>query len=154
MYGVRFCGLRRCHPASFNSLTRCWLCIIPAPCRLILIPIHLFIPALWSCVSPPFPCRIQYCTQEIVVFREDLLSKMQRHCVLPPNNSPTIDPHLHVCASAVHVRLRTQDACFAGRGSSVRRLESRHAMLPIRSRYAMLLIRASPEKKPNLRSSG
>lgn len=29
------------------------------------------------------PCRIRFCTQEIVIFREDLLRKMQRHVVVP-----------------------------------------------------------------------
>ncbi len=30
------------------------------------------------------PCRIRYCTQEIVVFRDDLVNKMRRHCVFEP----------------------------------------------------------------------
>eukprot|EP00172_Hildenbrandia_rubra_P003702 Plantae.Rhodophyta-Hildenbrandia_rubra.ctg62229.p1 GENE.Plantae.Rhodophyta-Hildenbrandia_rubra.ctg62229~~Plantae.Rhodophyta-Hildenbrandia_rubra.ctg62229.p1 ORF type:complete len:348 (+),score=65.72 Plantae.Rhodophyta-Hildenbrandia_rubra.ctg62229:115-1044(+) len=29
------------------------------------------------------PCRIRYCTQEVVLFREDLLHKVVRHCALP-----------------------------------------------------------------------
>jgi DNA polymerase epsilon subunit 2 len=29
------------------------------------------------------PCRLRYYTQEIVLFREDLLKKMQRHLVVP-----------------------------------------------------------------------
>uniref|UniRef100_A0A8C5QHH1 DNA polymerase epsilon subunit n=1 Tax=Leptobrachium leishanense TaxID=445787 RepID=A0A8C5QHH1_9ANUR len=33
------------------------------------------------------PCRIQYCTQEIVVFREDLVNKMCRNCVHFPSSS-------------------------------------------------------------------
>ncbi|TSW08324.1 DNA polymerase epsilon subunit 2 [Bagarius yarrelli] len=35
------------------------------------------------------PCRIQYCSQEIVVIREDLVSKMCRNCLRPP--SPNLD---------------------------------------------------------------
>lgn len=37
------------------------------------------------------PCRIQYCTQEIVVFREDIVTKMCRNCVKFPadNDVPT-----------------------------------------------------------------
>ncbi|XP_064617729.1 DNA polymerase epsilon subunit 2-like [Liolophura sinensis] len=37
------------------------------------------------------PCRIQYCTQEIVVFREDIVTKMCRNCVKFPtdNNIPS-----------------------------------------------------------------
>lgn len=30
------------------------------------------------------PCRVRFFTQEIVLFREDLLRKMQRHVVVPP----------------------------------------------------------------------
>ncbi|WAR18328.1 DPOE2-like protein [Mya arenaria] len=32
------------------------------------------------------PCRIQYCTQEIVVFREDIVTKMCRNCVKFPED--------------------------------------------------------------------
>jgi hypothetical protein len=36
------------------------------------------------------PVRIQYCTQEIVIFREDLLQKLCRYCIkLPSDNLPT-----------------------------------------------------------------
>lgn len=37
------------------------------------------------------PCRIQYCTQEIVIFREDIVTKMCRNCVKFPadNDVPT-----------------------------------------------------------------
>ncbi|XP_065215722.1 DNA polymerase epsilon subunit 2 [Planococcus citri] len=38
------------------------------------------------------PCRIQYCTQEIVVFREDILTKMCRNCVHFPESG---DVSLH-----------------------------------------------------------
>jgi DNA polymerase epsilon subunit 2 len=35
------------------------------------------------------PTRIQYCTQEIVIFREDLLQKLCRYCIkLPTDNLP------------------------------------------------------------------
>ncbi|XP_056401308.1 DNA polymerase epsilon subunit 2 [Hyla sarda] len=39
------------------------------------------------------PCRIQYCTQEIIVFREDLVNKMCRNCVRFPSNSLDIPNH-------------------------------------------------------------
>ncbi|XP_029807692.1 DNA polymerase epsilon subunit 2 isoform X3 [Suricata suricatta] len=39
------------------------------------------------------PCRIQYCTQEIIVFREDLVNKMCRNCVRFPNNNLDIPNH-------------------------------------------------------------
>ena len=32
------------------------------------------------------PCRIQYCTQEIVIFREDIVTKMCRNCVKFPED--------------------------------------------------------------------
>ncbi|XP_061463478.1 DNA polymerase epsilon subunit 2-like [Rhineura floridana] len=33
------------------------------------------------------PCRVQYCTQEIIIFREDLVNKMCRNCVRFPSSS-------------------------------------------------------------------
>uniref|UniRef100_A0A672HCP5 DNA polymerase II subunit 2 n=1 Tax=Salarias fasciatus TaxID=181472 RepID=A0A672HCP5_SALFA len=39
------------------------------------------------------PCRIQYCSQEIVIMREDLVNKMCRNCVRLPNNSLDIPNH-------------------------------------------------------------
>ncbi|KAM4014324.1 DNA polymerase epsilon subunit 2-like [Anomaloglossus baeobatrachus] len=39
------------------------------------------------------PCRIQYCTQEIVVLREDLVNKMCRNCVRFPSSSLDIPNH-------------------------------------------------------------
>eukprot|EP00026_Physarum_polycephalum_P006927 Phypoly_transcript_06980.p1 GENE.Phypoly_transcript_06980~~Phypoly_transcript_06980.p1 ORF type:complete len:527 (+),score=94.26 Phypoly_transcript_06980:91-1671(+) len=32
------------------------------------------------------PCRIRYCTQEIIVFRDDITNKMRRHCILEPKD--------------------------------------------------------------------
>ncbi|XP_030637752.1 DNA polymerase epsilon subunit 2 [Chanos chanos] len=39
------------------------------------------------------PCRIQYCSQEIVVFREDLVNKMCRNCVRMPSGNLDIPNH-------------------------------------------------------------
>ncbi|XP_023608838.1 DNA polymerase epsilon subunit 2 isoform X12 [Myotis lucifugus] len=39
------------------------------------------------------PCRIQYCTQEIIVFREDLVNKMCRNCVHFPSSNLDIPNH-------------------------------------------------------------
>ncbi|XP_028421920.1 DNA polymerase epsilon subunit 2 [Perca flavescens] len=39
------------------------------------------------------PCRIQYCSQEIVVIREDLVNKMCRNCVRLPSNNLDIPNH-------------------------------------------------------------
>ncbi|KJE88954.1 DNA polymerase epsilon subunit 2 [Capsaspora owczarzaki ATCC 30864] len=60
------------------------------------------------------PCRLRYCTQEIVIFREDLLSKMRRNCILPtPEKSDvslaaaftkTVIDQAHLCPLPLHVR--------------------------------------------------
>uniref|UniRef100_A0A667YLG4 DNA polymerase epsilon subunit n=1 Tax=Myripristis murdjan TaxID=586833 RepID=A0A667YLG4_9TELE len=39
------------------------------------------------------PCRIQYCSHEIVIIREDLVNKMCRNCVRLPNNNLDIPNH-------------------------------------------------------------
>ncbi|XP_077587185.1 DNA polymerase epsilon subunit 2 isoform X1 [Stigmatopora nigra] len=39
------------------------------------------------------PCRIQYCSQEIVIIREDLVNKMCRNCVGLPNTNLDIPNH-------------------------------------------------------------
>ncbi|CAG5118666.1 unnamed protein product, partial [Candidula unifasciata] len=56
------------------------------------------------------PCRIQYCTQEIVVFREDIVTKMCRNCVKFPadGNVPThfaksLISQAHLCPLPLHV---------------------------------------------------
>lgn len=40
------------------------------------------------------PCRIRFYTQEIVIFRQNLLSQMRRHCVLPPTGNADVTYHL------------------------------------------------------------
>ncbi|XP_014792308.1 PREDICTED: DNA polymerase epsilon subunit 2 [Calidris pugnax] len=39
------------------------------------------------------PCRVQYCTQEIIIFREDLVNKMCRNCVRFPSSNMDIPNH-------------------------------------------------------------
>uniref|UniRef100_A0A3B3YGF5 DNA polymerase epsilon subunit n=1 Tax=Poecilia mexicana TaxID=48701 RepID=A0A3B3YGF5_9TELE len=39
------------------------------------------------------PCRIQYCNQEIIIMREDLVNKMCRNCVRLPNSNLDIPNH-------------------------------------------------------------
>uniref|UniRef100_A0A3B4GNB9 DNA polymerase epsilon subunit n=1 Tax=Pundamilia nyererei TaxID=303518 RepID=A0A3B4GNB9_9CICH len=39
------------------------------------------------------PCRIQYCSHEIIIIREDLVNKMCRNCVRLPNNNLDIPNH-------------------------------------------------------------
>ncbi|KAM4543263.1 DNA polymerase epsilon subunit 2 isoform 2-T2 [Odontesthes bonariensis] len=46
------------------------------------------------------PCRIQYCSQEIVIIREDLVNKMCRNCVRLPNNNLDIPNHTSTTRSA------------------------------------------------------
>lgn len=43
------------------------------------------------------PCRIRYCTQDIVIYREDLLNKLWRNTLLAPNLEADDDPVRHVC---------------------------------------------------------
>ncbi|KAJ2805527.1 DNA-directed DNA polymerase epsilon, subunit B [Coemansia guatemalensis] len=58
------------------------------------------------------PCRIKYCTHEIVVFREDLLKRIRRNCVLPPTEGTEIVKHLvrtvidqgHLCPLPQRIR--------------------------------------------------
>ncbi|KAJ2785467.1 DNA-directed DNA polymerase epsilon, subunit B [Coemansia javaensis] len=58
------------------------------------------------------PCRIRYCTHEIVVFREDLLKRVRRNCVLPPAEGSEIVKHLvrtvvdqgHLCPLPQRIR--------------------------------------------------
>ncbi|KAK9848386.1 hypothetical protein WJX84_000167 [Apatococcus fuscideae] len=46
------------------------------------------------------PCRLRYCTQDIIVFRQDLLQTMRRHCLLTPigdsQSSDALFEHLSV----------------------------------------------------------
>uniref|UniRef100_A0A7N0VA45 DNA polymerase epsilon subunit n=1 Tax=Kalanchoe fedtschenkoi TaxID=63787 RepID=A0A7N0VA45_KALFE len=48
------------------------------------------------------PCRIKFYTQEIVFFRQDLLYRMRRSCLLPPSTEETSDPFEHLVATVVH----------------------------------------------------
>lgn len=58
------------------------------------------------------PCRIQFCTQEIVVFREDILNKLCRHCVRFPSEATDIPNHFlktilsqsHIAPLPLHAR--------------------------------------------------
>ncbi|KAJ1734688.1 DNA-directed DNA polymerase epsilon, subunit B [Coemansia sp. Benny D160-2] len=58
------------------------------------------------------PCRIKYCTHEIIIFREDLLKRIRRNSVLPPTESTEIAKHLvrtvvdqgHLCPLPQRIR--------------------------------------------------
>ncbi|KAI8355910.1 epsilon DNA polymerase [Mortierella sp. GBAus27b] len=40
------------------------------------------------------PCRIKYCNQEIVIFREDILNRLHRNCLIPPCGNVVIQKQL------------------------------------------------------------
>ncbi|KAI8615353.1 DNA polymerase alpha/epsilon subunit B-domain-containing protein [Chytriomyces sp. MP71] len=42
------------------------------------------------------PARIKYCNQEIVLFREDLMSKMRRNCIIPPDEEQEAELKEHL----------------------------------------------------------
>ncbi|KAI7982546.1 DNA polymerase epsilon subunit B [Camellia lanceoleosa] len=48
------------------------------------------------------PCRVKFCTQEIVFFRQDLLYRMRRSCLMPPSTEETTDPFEHLVATVTH----------------------------------------------------
>ncbi|XP_013387927.1 DNA polymerase epsilon subunit 2 [Lingula anatina] len=63
-----------------------------------------------SAIFASNPCRLQYCTQEIVVFREDIVTKMCRNCVkfpadgdIPTHFAKTIISQGHLCPLPLHV---------------------------------------------------
>ncbi|XP_077236246.1 DNA polymerase epsilon subunit B2 [Tasmannia lanceolata] len=48
------------------------------------------------------PCRIKFYTQEIVFFRQDLLYRMRRSCLIPPSKEETSDHFEHLVATITH----------------------------------------------------
>ncbi|KAK4804583.1 hypothetical protein SAY86_004400 [Trapa natans] len=48
------------------------------------------------------PCRIKFYSQEIVFFRQDLLYRMRRSCLIPPSTEETNDPFKHLIATITH----------------------------------------------------
>ncbi|PRQ15823.1 putative DNA-directed DNA polymerase [Rosa chinensis] len=48
------------------------------------------------------PCRIKFYTQELVFFRQDLLYRMRRSCLIPPSTEETDDPFEHLVATITH----------------------------------------------------
>lgn len=58
------------------------------------------------------PCRVQFCTREMVLFREDMLGKLCRHCVRFPSESADLPTHFaktifsqaHLCPLPLHSR--------------------------------------------------
>ncbi|GLJ38887.1 hypothetical protein SUGI_0792820 [Cryptomeria japonica] len=48
------------------------------------------------------PCRIKFYTQEIVLFRQDMLYRMRRSCIIPPSLEETTEPFEHLVATVTH----------------------------------------------------
>ncbi|KAG6607402.1 DNA polymerase epsilon subunit B, partial [Cucurbita argyrosperma subsp. sororia] len=46
--------------------------------------------------------RVRFYTQEIVFFRQDLLYRMRRSCLIPPSTEETSDPFEHLVATITH----------------------------------------------------
>lgn len=48
--------------------------------------------------------RIRFHGQDIMIFREDILNKMRRHCITPPrDNEECSEPTLHVSLTCITV---------------------------------------------------
>ena len=75
-----------------HSLIRAWLCRPPLPPSVT----ERFRARVPNSVFQSNPCRIKYCTQEIVVFREDIINKMRRNCIWAPadDQGTSIDVHV------------------------------------------------------------
>uniref|UniRef100_A0A8C1TST2 DNA polymerase epsilon subunit n=1 Tax=Cyprinus carpio TaxID=7962 RepID=A0A8C1TST2_CYPCA len=62
------------------------------------------------------PCRVQYCSQEMVVIREDLVNKMCRNCVRLPSSNLDIPSHvsqsfIYICVCVCEIRLLRLCVC-------------------------------------------
>tara|TARA_B110001452_G_scaffold13274_1_gene10962 strand:+ start:210 stop:1865 length:1656 start_codon:yes stop_codon:yes gene_type:complete len=56
---------------------------------------------LANCHLTTNPARLSLCGQSVVIFREQLLSKMRRSCVLPPNEEESEDLNEHLVKSVL-----------------------------------------------------
>nr|CAD7430037.1 unnamed protein product [Timema monikensis] len=76
--------------------------ILPRPT----IPRHItseFLDKIPGAVFGSNPCRLQYCTQEIVVLREDMVTKMCRNTIHFPEAGEIAD-HCRVSDASLHIR--------------------------------------------------
>jgi DNA polymerase epsilon subunit 2 len=48
------------------------------------------------------PCRVKFYNQEIVFFRQDLLYRMRRSCLVTPSSEETNDPFKHLVYTITH----------------------------------------------------
>ncbi|KAJ8537102.1 hypothetical protein K7X08_035503 [Anisodus acutangulus] len=62
-----------------------------------------YVPNAIFCSNPcSNPCRIMFYTQDIVLFRQDMLCRMRRSCLIPPSTEETSDPFEHLVATIIH----------------------------------------------------
>ncbi|KND04980.1 DNA polymerase epsilon noncatalytic subunit [Spizellomyces punctatus DAOM BR117] len=47
------------------------------------------------------PCRIKYCTQEIVIFRDDIVKRMRRGSIVPPREDVDVSLERHLVATLI-----------------------------------------------------
>jgi len=69
------------------------------------------LPVKENCHFVSNPCRIQYCTQEIVLFREDIVTKMCRNCVYFPENGDIPSHFGRTLVSQGHLAPLPQHIC-------------------------------------------
>ena len=78
------------------------------------LPASIVEPLTKQLTKPHFcsnPARVQYCSQEIVLFRENLINKMCRHCIKFPQRTEELHVHLaktllsqgHLASLPLHV---------------------------------------------------
>ncbi|XP_010418726.1 PREDICTED: DNA polymerase epsilon subunit B-like [Camelina sativa] len=48
------------------------------------------------------PCRVKFDNKEIVFFRQDLLYRMSRSCLITPSSEETTDPFEHLVSTLIH----------------------------------------------------
>jgi len=61
------------------------------------------------------PCRLRYCTQDILIIREEIMSKMRRHSVLAPNPSHSLSDHSSSSSScSSHLASQSQSVADGG----------------------------------------
>lgn len=51
----------------------------------------------------PNPCRVRYCTQELVFYRDDLLSMMRKHCVAAPTDEPSLSDQVRLSPTSLRL---------------------------------------------------
>lgn len=63
-----------------------------------------------NCTFSSNPCRLRFYDREIVIFREDLLHKLRRHCIMDPKDDmsahlcKTLIEQAHLCPLPIHLQ--------------------------------------------------